>query len=498
MTRPTVLLLASLLYAIPGSAVARGPRVFKVCNRRAGPCGPGGGIRSISRAIKRAKPGDWVLIWPGVYHEKGTPDAGVMITTPGIHVRGMDRNLVIVDGSNGTAAAPCPADASLQDVTPRNGIEIFKASSVSIENLTVCNYLANYGDGGNEIWWNGGDGSGTIGLGSYSGAFLTATSMFYQAPDAPMAMYGIFASNARGPGSITDSYASNMGDSDFYVGACPDCNAVLSRVHAQNSSLGYSGTNAGGHLILEDSEWDQNKAGIVPSSLNNDDAPPPQNGQCPGGTGSCTIFRRNHVHDNNNPNVPAAGISGEAPVGTGIEIVGGMFDTIEDNVVENQGAWGIVTHDFPDTETPPPIAHCEGGIQSGPVCLFEAKGNVTTGNLLQNNGFFGNPTNGDLANESSSTPRNCFSGNMDPGGLTSEPPMIETVDGPPCDQQGVGSGALAVQLACDAGIVPCPPGSSYPQPTQVQMLPLAPQTPMPDPCAGVPKNRWCPYTGPHS
>src|SRR5205823_5658777 len=300
MTRPTVLLLASLLYAIPGSAVARGPRVFKVCNRRAGPCGPGGGIRSISRAIKRAKPGDWVLIWPGVYHEKGTPDAGVMITTPGIHVRGMDRNLVIVDGSNGTAAAPCPADASLQDLTARNGIEVFKASSVSIENLTVCNYLANYGDGG--------------------------------------------------------------------------------------------------HLILEDSEWDQNKAGIVPSSLNNDDAPPPQNGQCPGGTGSCTIFRRNHVHDNNNPNVPAAGISGEAPVGTGIEIVGGMFDTIEDNVVENQGAWGIVTHDFPDTETPPPIAHCEGGIQSGPVCVFEAKGNVTTGNLLQNNGFFGNPTNGDLAN----------------------------------------------------------------------------------------------------
>src|SRR6184192_3485164 len=131
MTRPTVLLLASLLYAIPGSAVARGPRVFKVCNRRAGPCGPGGGIRSISRAIKRAKPGDWVLIWPGVYHEKGTPDAGVMITTPGIHVRGMDRNLVIIDGSNGTAAAPCPAEASLQDLTARNGIEAFKVTGVT-------------------------------------------------------------------------------------------------------------------------------------------------------------------------------------------------------------------------------------------------------------------------------------------------------------------------------------------------------------------------------
>src|SRR5438093_12803617 len=124
---------------------------------------------------------------------------------------------------------------------------------------------------------------------------MTSTSSFYQAPDAPMAMYGIFASNARGPGSITDSYASNMGDSDFYVGACPDCNAVLSRVHAQNSSLGYSGTNAGGHLILEDSEWDQNKAGIVPISLNNDEATPPQNGKCPCGTGACTHILRHHA-----------------------------------------------------------------------------------------------------------------------------------------------------------------------------------------------------------
>ncbi|TMA58599.1 MAG: hypothetical protein E6J75_05015 [Deltaproteobacteria bacterium] len=498
MTRSTILFACFLLILASGSIAARRPRVFKVCNRTTVPCGRGGRVRSIARAVKRAKPGDWILVWPGVYHEKATPDAGVMITKPGIHLRGMDRNLVIVDGSNGTAAAPCPADALLQDLTARNGIEAFKVSGVTIENLTVCNYLANYGDGGNEIWWNGGDGSGTIGMGSYSGAFLTATSMFYQDANSPMAMYGIFASNARGPGTITDSYASNMGDSDFYVGACPDCNATLSRVHAQNSSLGYSGTNAGGHLILEDSEWDHNKSGIVPSSLNNDDAPPPQNGQCPSGPGSCTIFRRNHVHDNNNPNVPASGISGEAPVGAGIEIVGGMFDTIEDNVVENQGAWGIVTHDFPDTETPPPISHCEGGIQSGPVCVFEAKGNVITGNTLRNNGSFGNPTNGDLANESSSTPRNCFYGNTDPNGLSSEPPMIETVDGPPCDQQGVGSGLLAQQLTCAAGIAPCPPGSSYPQPTQVQMLPLARQTPMPDPCAGVPKNPWCPYTGPRS
>jgi hypothetical protein len=294
-----------------------------------------------------------------------------------------------------------------------------------------------------------------------------------------------------------------MGDSDFYVGACPDCNAVLSHVHAQNSALGYSGTNSGGHLRIEDSEWDLNKTGIVPNSLNNDDAPPPQNGACPGGVGSCTIIQRNHVHDNNNPNVPAFGISGEAPVGIGIEISGGMFDTIQDNVVENQGSWGIVTHDFPDTETPPPVSHCEGGMESGGVCYFNAKGSLVMNNQLQNNGFFGNPTNGDLANESPADPRNCFSGNTDPGGLTTDPPNIQdgTVDGPPCDQPGPGdSSGLFIQLACAAGLLPCPHGEpGYPQPTQVQMLPLAHQDGMPDPCAGVTRRtRWCPYTGPHS
>jgi len=179
-----------------------------------------------------------------------------------------------------------------------------------------------------------------------------------------------------------------MADSDFYVGACPDCNATLSHVRAQNSSLGYSGTNAGGHLIIEDSEWDCNKVGILPNSLNNDDKPPPQNGLCPDGSGaSCTFIQHNNVHDNNNPNVPCSGITCQAPIGTGIEISGGQHDTIQDNCVWNQCSWGIVTHDFPDTDM---TADCSGGTNSGGVCLFTAMGNLTRGNTLQNNGGFGN------------------------------------------------------------------------------------------------------------
>ena len=96
-----------------------------------------------------------------------------------------------------------------------------------------------------------------------------------------------------------------MNDASYYIGACPDCNQVLTDAHAEGSALGYSGTNSGGHLVIENSEWDLNKTGIVTNSQNNDDAPSPQVGLCPGSTTqSCTIFRNNFIHDNNNPNVP--------------------------------------------------------------------------------------------------------------------------------------------------------------------------------------------------
>lgn len=288
---------------------------------------------------------------------------------------------------------------------------------MSVDNLTVCDYLASAGgDRDNELWFNGGDGSGQIGMRAYQAAYVSATSMYFKDASSAMAQYGIFASNAAGPCRIRHSYASNMGDAAYYVGACPDCNAVQDQVQGEHSALGYSGTNSGGHLVIQNSEWDDNRAGIVPNSLNNEDAPPPQSSLCPGrSTQSCTMIRGNFVHDNNDPNVPAFGISGSSLVGAGIEISGGVFDTVAGNRIERQGSRGIVVHDSP---TP-------------------------------SNRFFGNPSNGDLANQPpTQSPRNCFFGNSDPAGLTSDPAAIQTLDGPPCDPPGIGgSPALTFQLS---------------------------------------------------
>ena len=82
-----------------------------------------GNYSNIQSAVDAAKPGDWILVGPGDYHEQGdrvhppvdeASGGGVYITTGGVHIRGMDRNRVVVDGTR--AGAPqCSAAPTDQD-----------------------------------------------------------------------------------------------------------------------------------------------------------------------------------------------------------------------------------------------------------------------------------------------------------------------------------------------------------------------------------------------
>jgi len=476
-------------------------------------------FQTIQSAVDAAHPGDWILVAPGDYHERGDytthkpsdkAGAGVLITTPDIHLRGLDRNAVVVDGTK-PGARHCSSAANDQDLGPagpngplgRNGVEVFKASGVTVENLTACNFLGGSGGGGNQIWFNGGDGSGTVGLGRFAGNWLSATSTFYGGTDAPAATYGLFSSNSKGPGIFDHTYASNMNDASYYIGACPDCNQVLTHGHAQGSALGYSGTNSGGHLLIEHSEWDRNNTGIVTNSQNNDDAPSPQVGLCPGSTTrSCTVFRDNWIHDNNNPNVPAAGSAALGPPGGGIVISGGRFDTISHNLITHNGSWGILLAPFPDaTENPLDTpSHCQGGtLNFVTPCYYDDWGNEVANNVMAGNGFFGNPTNGDLAEISNpENPGNCWHGNRRPSGgtVTSAPGVLQVTHatcGVPNQGASLGDPLTAQVICATQAFGPCPPapGMNYPRPTNVQMLPLPPQRSMPDPCHGVPSSRWC-------
>ena len=454
--------------------------------------GIAGQYSTVQAAVLAAAPGDWVLVGPGDYKEegfKGMDEAsGVLIEKPYLHLRGMNRNTVIIDGTK--AGTPvCSGRKQDQTFTKdgMNGVVAFKVDGVSIENLTACNYLTGTSGGeGNEIWWNGGDGSGKIGMGRYWGDYITATSTYSNGFANPRGEYGIFVSNAKGPGIIDHSYASNMGDAAYYIGACPDCNAILRRAHGQFSALGFSGTNAGGHLIIERNEFDHNAIGAAPDSQNNDDAPSPNSGRCPNpneisaaGTNSCSIWRYNFFHDNNNPNVPGlgtGGLAGSAPVGTGIALAGIEYHTLYKNRFENNGSWGVLVTDLPDQEDPPkdvPSQNCNGGISVLPT---------------------GAPAIGPLYSGG-------FSGNTDPAGLTAYPPAaLLQSDLYACNRPNGGDVTLTLlQANCATRglLFPCPdtPLTHYP-PSTLVMLRMSPRQPtMPDPCKGVPANPWCPRNG---
>ena len=425
----------------PAAAAAhkRGPRVLRVGTYK----GMKGKFKSIQAAVNKARPGDWILVGPGDYHESydqvtgpasedGPPPAGVLITKKGLHLRGMSRKKVIVDGTLPHKGKHCSSDPAVQDFgvnTPdgpqgRNGIVVFKANHTRIDNLTVCNFLVGSSGQGNEIWWNGGDGSGQIGMGPFKGSYLSATSTYYGG-DSTAAGYGIFTSNSNGSGKLFQTYASNFSDSGYYIGACQSCNQVLDHAWSEYSALGYSGTNSGGWLVVKNSEFDNNQDGFDTNSQNNDDAPSPQNGACPGNatssithTGSCWVFMHNYVHDNNNPDVPRVGAAGAGPVGTGMSIAGGRNNTIMKNKFVHNGSWGLMIFPFPDTGTPPPVAHCEGGIETGGPfgCLYDDWGNAAKNNTFKQNGFFGNATNGDIGQITftDGNPINCSPGTPSP------------------------------------------------------------------------------------
>jgi hypothetical protein len=230
---------------------------------------------------------------------------------------------------------------------------------------------------------------------------------------------------------------------------------------------------------------------------------------------SCTLIQYNNVHDNNTANTPGEGIAATVPVGTGILISGGRNDTVRHNLVQGNGAWGILLNDYPDASQPA----CDGGVPFfnppppfdqllGPVipCYFHSFGTRVTSNRLISNGAFGNDTNGDLANAALDYPiRNCFWDNHQSkrGQLISSPINIENpnVLGT-CSGPWVGDGAqqmaLFQQLFCDAfgpASGACTIPNQYPTQTAVTLLPIPVERGMDNPCDGVPSNSWCPSGG---
>ena len=502
--------------------------------------GIAGQYATIQSAVNAAQPGDWILIAPGDYHEQADHDnppsandislgwyGGVAIHTPYIHLRGMNRSSVIVDGTlpGSPACSSNPADQDPGVAGPdgpigRNGIDVW-ADGVSVDNLTVCNFpvvqnsMGNtIGNGGNGVWWDGGDNTGRIGLAGYSGSYLTATDTFDGTVGgySLSGNYGIFSGESQGPGIWNQLYSNNMSDSGTYIGACQQvCDAWMHNAWMENNALGYSGTNSGGTLVISQSQFDNNTDGLDTNTQSAGDPPPPQNGACRDGgvsglshTYSCWVFMDNNVHNNNNNRAPGAGLSGE-PVGTGQTVSGATNDTVMDNTYTDNNAWGTLFVPFPDDDPGPPgLCASSGGKTTSLLagfCVYDPQGDALLNNTYIGNGAYGNATNGDFGQITlfGGERQNCYGGNTAPGGFT--PTNLESAQPPSsCGVTTAGAntgGELFTQVLCDSGFastvgVSCTE-ANYPKPMTPAILTSVPAglPTMPNPCAGVPDNPWC-------
>ncbi len=353
---------------------------------------------TIQTAVNAARPGDLVLIAPGVYHE------AVRVTTADITIRGEDRNRTILDG---------------QSKLP-NAFTV-TADNVVIENMTAHHYV------GNGFFWTQQTG--------YRGSYLTA----YDNGD-----YGIYAFGSR-RGQFDHSYASGSPDSGFYIGQCFPCDAVITNVISEYNALGYSGTNAGGNLVLENSEWAHNGAGILPNTLDTEKMPPERG----------TSLINNNVHDNGYDSVPTFPL--ERPsFGIGIGVPGGNFNYIARNHVWHNATYGILVVGNLDEH------------------LWLASGNVVERNRVSGSGI------ADLALAAPSGANNCFSNNT---AGTTLPPLLEVTNacGSPLTVKGGGDISVLERLLATFFFSA---GPNF-QARDYRTMPAPPPQPdMPDPQAG--------------
>ena len=240
--------------------------------------------------------------------------------------------------------------------------------------------------------------------------------------------YGIFTSNTFGPGLYTQVYANNRPTRPSTSAPVRTATRSSTTPTPQNSDLGYSGTNSGGHLIIQNSEFDNNQSGFVTNSQNNDDAPSPQDGVCPGGgtgptgTHSCWLFTKNSVHDNNNPNVPDDGRRGSRSGRQRrrdrrrSQRHGQRQHRLQQRRLGNP-AGALPRHRDAAADRPLRRRRRDGNRRHSTSATTTTSATRSSNNTLTNNGFFGNPSNVDLAEISNlEQPGNCWHGNVDTGG----------------------------------------------------------------------------------
>jgi hypothetical protein len=287
---------------------------------------------TIQSAVDAAAPGDLVLIQRGTYREE------VQVTTPGVTLRGVDRNEVVIDG----------------EFQRPNGVSVLFADGVAVENMTAINNTSN------GFFWSG--------VRGYRGSYLTAVNN---------AVYGIYAFDSS-DGLFEHSYASGSPDAGFYIGQCDPCQATITDSISEWNGLGYSGTNASSELYIVDSVFRHNVAGIAPNTLDGELLPPFHDVNVVG----------NLVHDNGNIEAPALAFEWAAQ-GNGILLAGGGDSYVARNRVFNHPQSGIAIFPMLDRNFYMSFDHqiVENVVEGSGLADLTLGGPSDSGNCFDGNDF---------------------------------------------------------------------------------------------------------------
>jgi parallel beta-helix repeat protein len=333
----------------PVTAKPKGPfKTHTVCKGK-GKCD----FTTIQKAVDKAKAGDTIRVRNGTYREA-------------VRVNGSKkRYLKLVGNPKSPAKVLLKAKGNMQ-----NGIAVNDADGVTVDGFMARGYKAN--------------GFFFTNLNGYSMNHLIARQT---------GVYGLYAFNTIG-GEILNSEAYYVNDGAFYIGQTPPqtspIRTMVRNVKGWGSPLGFSATNMR-YVTITKSKFFNNALGIAPNALDGEKYPPAEDNVIIDND----IFWNNfNFHEGNPPFAKRdTGVAALAPVGTGIILLGGRGNRIENNRIHGNYLAGVIAVESILVEKTP-----------------EAR--VLRNNVIQNNtwGLNGTDLNGhDVMYDGSGT-NNCFTG----------------------------------------------------------------------------------------
>jgi len=244
---------------------------------------------SIQKAVKEAKPGDLIRVFPGTYSEN------VYIDKDNISLQG-----VVIDGEWPT----------LDGKKKINDAFLYSGNDILIENFKIINYKGNgvMGQAGNN--------------------FIIRNNWIIDT-----GVYGIFPQYGKN-GLIEHNVLSKIADAAIYVGMCDNIDVLHNEVFDNVAGIEIENSR---HCLVENNYAHNNTGGLLAFVTPG----------LPIKTTFDVILRNNFVVNNNHENFGAPGstVAG-IPPGTGILIMAADDVIVENNIITGNNNTGITIVDL--------------------------------------------------------------------------------------------------------------------------------------------------------